>query len=148
MSVVRRARRRSDNLMSIHKLKHRKPRGKAAQRAHARMRRHVRILKKVRGTAERPRLVVRRTLRHLDAQLVDDDSGICVTGISTRSKEVQAKLGDDKRKSAQSRIAGQLMAERAKAKGLESVVFDRGGHPYHGRVRAFAEGAREGGLRI
>jgi large subunit ribosomal protein L18 len=134
--------------MSITKLKHKRPKGKSARRAMARKRRHARILKKVRGTGERPRLIVRRTLRHLEAQLVDDDAGVCITGISTRSKEVQSKLEDDERKSAQSRVAGQLMAERVKAKGIERVVFDRGGYPYHGRVRAFADGAREGGLTI
>jgi large subunit ribosomal protein L18 len=134
--------------MSILKLKRKKPKGKSANRVVARQRRHTRILKRVRGTSERPRLVVRRTLRHMDAQLVDDDRGVCITGISTRSNEVQSKLEDDQRKSAQSRIAGQLMAERARAKGIERVVFDRGGYVYHGRVRAFAEGAREGGLKI
>ncbi|UCC72450.1 MAG: 50S ribosomal protein L18 [Gemmatimonadota bacterium] len=134
--------------MSISKLKRRRVRGKADQRVRARLRRHARTLKKIRGTAERPRLVVRRTLRHIEAQLVDDDLGICITGISTRSKEVQAKLEDDGSKAIQSRLAGQLMAERAKAKGIERVVFDRGGCTYHGRVQAFAEGAREGGLRI
>jgi len=134
--------------MSIARLKRRKARGKADRRALARQRRHFRVLKKIRGTAERPRLVVRRTLRHLEAQLVDDDLGICLTGISTRSKEVQSRLEDDQRKLTQSQIAGQLMAERAKAKGVERVVFDRGGYRYHGRVQAFAEGAREGGLKI
>ncbi len=84
----------------------------------------------------------------MEAQLVDDAVGVCITGISTRSKEVQSKLEDDRRKATQSRIAGRLMAERAKAKGIEQVVFDRGGYRYHGRVRAFAEGAREGGLKI
>jgi large subunit ribosomal protein L18 len=93
-------------------------------------------------------LVVRRTLRHIEAQLVDDDRGVCLTGISTRAAEVQSKVEDDKRKSAVSKIAGQLMAERAKANGIGRVVFDRGGYPYHGRVQAFAEGAREGGLKI
>ena len=91
---------------------------------------------------------MRRTLRHLEAQLVDDDRGICITGISTRAAEVQSKLEDDKGKSAVSKIAGQIMAERAKANGIGRVVFDRGGYPYHGRVQAFAEGAREGGLKI
>ena len=134
--------------MSILKLKHKSRKGRSAKRGVARQRRHARILKKVRGTSERPRLVVRRSLRHLEAQLVDDDAGICITGVSTRSRDVQAKLEDDRRKSAQSRIAGQLMAERAKARGIERVVFDRGGYLYHGRVRAFAEGAREGGLKI
>jgi large subunit ribosomal protein L18 len=134
--------------MSIHKLKRRKPKGRAERRAVSRKRRHARILKKVRGTPERPRLVVRRSLKHIDAQLVDDDRGVCLTGVSTRSKDVQSKLGDDTRKVAQSKIAGKLIAERAKAKGIEVVAFDRGGYRYHGRVRAFAEGAREGGLRI
>lgn len=134
--------------MSISKLKRKRVRGKADQRARARERRHFRVLKKVRGTAERPRLVVRRSLRHIQAQLVDDDLGVCITGISTRSKEVQSKIGDDRRKAVQSRIAGQLMAERAKERGIDRVVFDRGGYPYHGRVQAFAEGAREGGLKI
>jgi large subunit ribosomal protein L18 len=134
--------------MSISKLKRKRVRGKADWRAQARERRHSRILKKLRGTGERPRLVVRRTLRHIEAQLVNDDLGICITGISTRSKEVQSRLEDDRCKAAQSHVAGQLMAERAKAKGVERVVFDRGGYPYHGRVQAFAEGAREGGLKI
>jgi large subunit ribosomal protein L18 len=134
--------------MSISKLKRKKAKGAGARRALARERRHARILKKVRGSSERPRLVVRRSLRHIEAQLVDDSRGICVTGISTRSKEVQSRLGEGARKSTQSKVAGQLMAERVKAKGIESVVFDRGGYLYHGRVRAFAEGIREGGLRI
>ncbi len=134
--------------MSIVKLRHRKPKGKAERRWVARQRRHARILKKIRGTSDRPRLVVRRSLRHIEAQLVDDDRGICITGISTRSKEVESRLEDDRRKQILSKIAGQLIAERAKAKGIESVVFDRGGYRYHGRVKAFAEGAREGGLKI
>lgn len=134
--------------MATHKLKRKKAKGKAERRALARQRRHARVLKKVRGTTERPRLVVRRTLRHIEAQLVDDDRGVCITGISTRSQEVQSKLEGDGRKSAQSRVAGRVIAERAKTKGIGRVVFDRGGYRYHGRVRAFAEGAREGGLKI
>ncbi len=93
-------------------------------------------------------MVVRRSLRNIEAQLIDDDRGICLAGISTRAKEVQSRLEDDRSKTSQSRIAGLLMAERAKAKGIERVVFDRGGYRYHGRVQAFAEGAREGGLKI
>ena len=134
--------------MSITRLKHRKPRGKGARREMARRRRHARVLKKIRGTSDRPRLVVRRTLRHMEAQLVDDSEGLCITGISTRSKEVQSRLEDDRTKSAQSRIAGLVLAERAREKGIETVVFDRGGYLYHGRVREFAEGAREGGLKV
>jgi len=135
--------------MSITRLKHKKARGKAARRQLARQRRHARVLRKIRGTTDRPRLVVRRSLRHMEAQLVDDVRGICITGISTRAREVQSKVPeDDATKSTQSRIAGQIMAERAKAKGIETAVFDRGGYRYHGRVQAFAEGAREGGLKF
>jgi large subunit ribosomal protein L18 len=134
--------------MSISNLKRKKARGKASRRSIARQRRHARILKKIRGSSERPRLVVRRSLRNIEAQLIDDDRGICLAGISTRAKEVQSRLEDDRSKTSQSRIAGLLMAERAKAKGIERVVFDRGGYRYHGRVQAFAEGAREGGLKI
>ena len=135
-------------IMSIAKLRLKKARGKAAQRSMARLRRHARILKKIRGTAERPRLVVRRSLRHIEAQLVDDEHGICLTGISTRAKEVESRLQEDRRKTDLSRAAGLVLAERIRAKGIERVVFDRGGYRYHGRVRAFAEGAREGGLKI
>ncbi len=134
--------------MSITQLKHRKARGKAEWRVLSRQRRHARILKKIRGTASRPRLVVFRSLRNMEAQLIDDELGVCLTGISTRSKEVQAKLEGNAKKSNQSRVAGQLLAERARAKGIEQVVFDRGGYRYHGRVRAFADGAREGGLKF
>jgi large subunit ribosomal protein L18 len=134
--------------MSIVKLRLAKPKGKADRRWVARQRRHARIVKKIRGSAERPRLVVRRSLRHIEAQLVDDDRGVCITGISTRSKEVESRLAEDRRKQALSKAAGQLIAERAKAKGIETVVFDRGGYLYHGRVKAFAEGAREGGLEF
>ncbi len=137
-------------MTTIYRLKRRKARGKAEQRALARQRRHFRVLKKVRGTAERPRLVVRRTLKHIEAQLVDDDRGVCLTGISTRSKEVEARLEaeGDGRKTTRSRIAGRILAERALEKGIARAVFDRGGYRYHGRVKAFAEGAREGGLKI
>lgn len=134
--------------MSIEGLRRRKPKGRSERRSHGRQRRHARILKKIRGTADRPRLVVRRSLRQLEAQLVDDDSGRCILGVSTRSNEVQGKLEKDKRKSARSKIAGEILAERAKAKGISQVVFDRGGYQYHGRVRAFAEGVREGGLKV
>lgn len=134
--------------MSIHTIRRKKAKGRADRRRMARQRRHARVLKKVRGTGERPRLVVNRSLRHMEAQMVDDERGVCLSGVSTRSKEVQSRLEDDRRKSTQSHIAGKLLAERAKAMGIERVVFDRGGFPYHGRVRAFADGAREGGLRI
>lgn len=134
--------------MSIVELKHKRAKGKAARRRLARQRRHARILKKLRGTTNRPRLVVHRTLKHMEAQLVDDEQGRCVTGVSTRSNEVQERLGEERTKTAQSKVAGQLMAERAREAGIERVVFDRGGYRYHGRVRAFADGAREGGLEF
>lgn len=135
--------------MSIVELKRKKARSKTARRRLARQRRHARILKKMSGTAERPRLVVNRTLKHVDAQLVDDNRGVCLTGVSTRAKDVQGRLDDeDRTKSGQSRVAGRVMAERAREMGITEVVFDRGGYRYHGRVRAFAEGAREGGLKF
>lgn len=134
--------------MSIVELKYKKATNRAARRRLARQRRHARILKKLRGSSDRPRLVVHRTLNHMEAQLVDDTRGVCLTGISTRAGEVQDRLGEDRTKSAQSRVAGELMAERVKDLGVTRVVFDRGGYRYHGRVKAFADGAREGGLEF
>ncbi len=134
--------------MSILKFRHRRPKGAAGRRWVARLRRHARVLKKLRGTGERPRLVVRRGLKHMEAQLVDDERGICLTVISTRSDEVKGKLSKEHHKTAQSHAAGIIIAERARAKGIERVVFDRGGYRYHGRVKAFAEGARKGGLKF
>ncbi len=120
----------------------------AARRALDRQRRHLRIRKKVRGTAARPRLNVYRSSKHLEGQLVDDLRGVCLGGIHTRSKELEGRLGSDRRKTARAKLAGLVLAERARALGIESVVFDRGGYRYHGRVKAFAEGAREGGLKF
>ncbi len=135
--------------MSVLSFRKKRPRDRVARRHVARQRRHARVLKKIRGTAERPRLVVRRSLRHIHAQLVDDDRGICITGVSTRLDDVKAKLKKGERdKSAQGHAAGLMMAERARSKGIERIVFDRGGHRYHGRVKAFADGAREGGLEF
>jgi large subunit ribosomal protein L18 len=93
--------------------------------------------------------VVHRSLKHIAAQLVDDTSGRVLTGISTTSPDlVKLRGGDGTDKTALSREAGKLMAEKAKAAGIETFVFDRGGYLYHGRVAAFAEGAREGGLKF
>lgn len=102
------------------------------------------------GTAERPRLVVARSLKHLEGQLVDDDRGCTLVGVSTRSPAVQERVGEeeDDGKVAAAFAAGKVLAERAKAEGVDRVVFDRAGYRYHGRVRAFAEGAREGGLQF
>lgn len=104
-------------------------------------RRRTRVRAKVTGTAERPRLAVFRSLRHITAQVVDDVAG--KTLVSARDGEVNAK---GKRKADVARELGKLLAERALAAGISKVVFDRGGRAYHGRIQAFAEGAREGGL--
>jgi large subunit ribosomal protein L18 len=118
-------------------------------RALQRKRRHYRVRNKVQGTAERPRLVVFRSLKNIEGQLVDDDARRTLVGLST----LGAELKDFKAESKNPRVeeahaAGKLLAERAKSQGISSVVFDRGGYKYHGRVKAFAEGAREGGLEF
>ena len=114
-----------------------------------RKRRHYRIRSKVQGTAERPRLVVYRSLRNMEGQLVDDEAGRTVIGLSTLAPEMKEFSAEGKHKRIeQAHAAGKLLAERAKAKGIEAVVFDRGGYKYHGRVKAFADGAREGGLKF
>ncbi len=108
-----------------------------------RRRRHLRVRKRVNGTAQRPRLVVTRSARHMVAQVVDDTVGRTLASASTMENEVRGASGD---KTAKARQVGQRLAERAKQAGVEAVVFDRGGNRYHGRVAALAEGAREGGL--
>jgi len=109
--------------------------------------RHARIRKKVFGTAERPRLSVFRSLKHIYAQLIDDERGHTLAAASTLDPEIRDQL-KGLRKTDQSRIVGQLLARRARAKGIVRVVFDRGGYKYHGRVRALAEGARSEGLEF
>ncbi|MDA3021922.1 MAG: 50S ribosomal protein L18 [Actinomycetota bacterium] len=108
-----------------------------------RKRRHIRVRKKVSGTPERPRLVVSRSARHMVAQVVDDTQGRTLASASSMEVDLRAASED---KSAKARKVGQLIAARAKQAGVETVVFDRGGNKYHGRVAALAEGAREGGL--
>jgi large subunit ribosomal protein L18 len=112
-------------------------------RAASRMRRQVRGRKKVSGTAERPRLVVTRSTKHITVQVVDDVAGKTLASASTMEADFRSAEGD---KSAKARKVGELVAERAKSAGIEAVVFDRAGNRYHGRVAALAEGAREGGL--
>ncbi|CAJ1508654.1 MULTISPECIES: 50S ribosomal protein L18 [Mycobacteriaceae] len=114
------------------------------RRAH-RIRRHARLRKKVSGTAERPRLVVHRSSRHIHVQLVDDLAGHTVAAASSIEADVRGVDGDKK---AHSVRVGQLIAERAKAAGVENVVFDRGGYTYGGRIAALADAAREGGLNF
>ncbi|MET9210771.1 MULTISPECIES: 50S ribosomal protein L18 [Nocardia] len=117
----------------------------STKRRLSKTRRHFRLRKKVVGTTERPRLVVNRSSRHLHAQLVDDSVGKTIAAASSIEADVRALEGD---KSAKGAKVGQLIAERAKAAGIESVVFDRGGHDYHGRIAALADAAREGGLKF
>jgi large subunit ribosomal protein L18 len=114
-----------------------------------RERRHKRVRKKVHGTPERPRLVIFRSLRNVEGQLVDDESGSTLLGLGTLASELRAFQAEGgNRKTEHAFAAGKLLAERAREKGIESVVFDRGGYQFHGRVKAFAEGAREGGLKF
>jgi len=110
-----------------------------------RLRRHARLRKKVAGTSERPRLVVHRSSRHIHVQLVDDLTGTTLAAASSIEADVRAVEGDKK---AHSVRVGQLIAERAKAAGIEEVVFDRGGYTYGGRIAALADAAREGGLKF
>ena len=109
----------------------------------SRLRRHSRLRKRVAGTAERPRLVVNRSSRHIHVQVVDDSVGRTLAAASTMDASIRGSEGD---KSAQARRVGALIAERAKAAGITAVVFDRGGNRYAGRIAALADGAREGGL--
>jgi large subunit ribosomal protein L18 len=117
------------------------------QRHVRRLKRHRRVRKKISGTTARPRLVVYRSLTNVEGQIVDDTQGITLLGISTSSSDVKAESAELS-KSERGRLAGKLLAQRAIEKGITKVVFDRGGFIYHGRVKAFAEGAREGGLEF
>jgi large subunit ribosomal protein L18 len=114
---------------------------RSGARERQRRRRHLRVRKKVSGTAERPRLVVFRSAKHIYAQLVDDDTGRTLATVSS------LKIGEGK-KSEQAAAVGKQVAVVAKDKGITRVVFDRGGYKYHGRVKAVADGAREGGLEF
>lgn len=113
----------------------------------ARKRRHRRVRKYVSGTAERPRLNVFRSLRHISAQIINDEVGHTVASASTSESEIKKQI-EGLNKTAQAHLLGKVLAERALAKGVKQVVFDRGGYKYHGRVRALAEGSREGGLQF
>ena len=114
---------------------------KSAQRD----RRHARLRKRIAGTAERPRLVVTRSARHIFVQVVDDSKGHTVASASTLETDLRSLKGD---KTAKAKKVGELIAERAKKAGVAAVVFDRGGNRFAGRVAAIAEGAREGGLDL
>jgi len=123
--------------ISLSKHKH------TAPRTRARLQRQLRGRKKLFGTAERPRLVVTRSTKHIGVQVVDDLAGHTLVAASTMEADLRGFEGD---KTARAKRVGELVAERAKAAGIESVVFDRAGHQYHGRVAALADAAREGGL--
>jgi large subunit ribosomal protein L18 len=114
-------------------------------RGERRYRRHLRVRKKIQGTAEQPRLVIFRSLKHISAQLVDDDKGVTLLGVNDGSEGIQV---DGAGKVAKGKATGKLLAEKAKAAGFTKVVFDRAGYRYHGRVQAVADGAREGGLEF
>ena len=123
--------------ISLSKHKH------TASRTKARLHRQVRGRKKVHGTADRPRLVVTRSSKHITVQVVDDLVGKTIASASTMEADLRGLDGD---KTAKAKKVGELVAERAKTAGIEGVVFDRAGNKYHGRVAALADGAREGGL--
>ena len=114
-------------------------------RVRSRLRRQVRGRKKVTGTAERPRLVITRSAKHISAQVVDDSVGKTLAFASTMEGDLRSQSGD---KTDKAKLVGGLVAERAKAAGIDGVVFDRAGNKYHGRVAALADGAREGGLKF
>ena len=115
----------------------------SATRRVSRVRRHARLRKKISGTSQRPRLVVHRSARHIHMQLVNDENGTTVAAASSIESDVRGLQGDKKARSVR---VGQLIAERAKAAGIDSAVFDRGGYTYGGRLAALADAARENGL--
>lgn len=117
------------------------------RRQENRLRKHERVREKVSGTAERPRLCVYRSLSHIYAQVVDDGKGVTLAAASSLDKEIKDKLAFGGNRDAATEV-GRLVAVRAKEKGITSVVFDRGGYIYHGRVKSLAEAAREAGLQF
>jgi large subunit ribosomal protein L18 len=119
--------------------------GRTSPRVASQQRRHLRVRKKVEGSADRPRLVVTRSAKNTFAQLVDDRVGNTVASASTLEQSIRSAAGD---KTAKAKQVGALLAERAVQAGISTAVFDRGGYAYHGRVAALADGAREGGLAL
>lgn len=118
-----------------------------ADKNKARLKRHLRVRKKIQGTAERPRLNVFRSSKHMYAQLIDDVKGVTLAAASTLDKDLKDQIGNGGNVEA-ARKVGELIAKRAKAQGFEQVVFDRGGYLYHGRIQALADAAREAGLEF
>jgi large subunit ribosomal protein L18 len=113
----------------------------------ARLKRHLRVRKKINGTVARPRLSVFRSAKHMYAQLIDDVQGVTLVAASTQDKELTEAIGNGGSVEA-ARKVGELLAKRAQAKGVNQVVFDRGGYLYHGRIQALADAAREAGLEF
>jgi large subunit ribosomal protein L18 len=113
-----------------------------------RLKNKIRIRKKINGTTERPRIAVYKSLKQVYAQLIDDTKGETILSASSLSKDIAGEIKDAKNKLEKSKIVGKHLAEKAKEKGIETVVFDRSGYRYHGRIQAIAEGAREGGLKF
>lgn len=113
----------------------------------SRLKRHLRVRKKIQGTTARPRLNIFRSSKHMYAQIIDDVKGITLVAASTNDKELRASLGNGGNVDAAKQV-GELVAKRAKAQGIDKVVFDRGGYLYHGRVQALADAAREAGLEF
>jgi len=124
---------------------HVRSRSRTSARASSRTRRHLRVRKKITGSAERPRLVVTRSARNIYAQLVDDVAGHTLASASTLDAGIRGSEGDKKARAHQ---VGKLLAERAAGAGIGAALFDRGGNAYHGRIAALADGAREGGLKL
>jgi large subunit ribosomal protein L18 len=124
---------------------HVRSKSRTSARASARTRRHLRVRKKISGSPLRPRLVVTRSARNIFAQLIDDVAGHTLASASTMEAQVRSVEGDKK---AKARAVGKLLAERASGAGVTAAVLDRGGNAYHGRIAAFAEGVREGGLAV
>ena len=113
-----------------------------------RLKNKIKIRKKISGTADRPRLAVFKSLKQVYAQIIDDNNSVTLLSASSLSKEINDDIMNAKSKIDKSKVVGKLLAEKAKEKGIDTVVFDRSGYRYHGRVQAIAEGAREGGLKF
>ena len=113
-----------------------------------RRRRQMRVRHKISGTAERPRMAVFRSAKHVQVQLIDDTTGRSLLGLSSYSPSISDEVSAAEDKCTRSHVVGKAIAEKATAAGIKEAVFDRGGYLYHGRVKALAEGAREGGLKI
>ena len=121
---------------------------KSLKRRLGRKRRHRRIRRRVSGTPGRPRISVFRSSKHIYAQVVDDNRSVTLVAVASNTEEVKARLQDKKGKLAAATACGEVLAEKAKAKGITAVCFDRGGYLYHGRVKALAEAARNAGLQF